>query len=89
MYQVVAGQALQSLCVALGGSCLRLTWWILVFSAAVAVLCLLPDINRWRGCSWVWRRAAAPLLRWLKPARQLRPLSLTLAWLPRVAVWRP
>ncbi len=55
--QVVSGQALQSICLAARGAgsrggddpasagCLRLTWWILIFSASQLVLCLLPDIN--------------------------------------------
>lgn len=46
--QVVAGQALQSLCRANrgdGGGCLSLTAWILIFSASQLLLCLLPDIN--------------------------------------------
>lgn len=55
--QVVSGQALQSICLTARGSgnnsgdeptttgCLRLTWWILIFSASQLVLCLLPDIN--------------------------------------------
>ncbi|KAL4424863.1 hypothetical protein ABPG77_011113 [Micractinium sp. CCAP 211/92] len=57
VYQVVSGQALQSICLAARGAgggggddpssagCLRLTWWILIFSASQLVLCLLPDIN--------------------------------------------
>ncbi|KAL4421336.1 hypothetical protein ABPG75_010627 [Micractinium tetrahymenae] len=55
VYQVVSGQALQSICLATRGSgggadpasagCLRLTWWILIFSASQLLLCLLPDIN--------------------------------------------
>lgn len=55
--QVVSGQALQSICLAASGGgagsgaqpdsagCLRLTWWILIFSASQLLLCLLPDIN--------------------------------------------
>lgn len=49
MYQVTAGQALQTLCHTLsgsGGGCLRLTWWIFIFSASQLLLCLLPDISR-------------------------------------------
>lgn len=49
MYQVIAGQALHSLCHTLsgsGGGCLRLTWCILIFSSSQLLLCLLPDINR-------------------------------------------
>lgn len=44
--QVVAGQALQSLCTALSsGGCLSLTAWILIWSSTQLLLCLLPDIN--------------------------------------------
>lgn len=57
-WQVIAGQALQSTCLALhssggsgvasgsgSGACLRLTHWIFIFSASQLLLCLLPDIN--------------------------------------------
>ncbi|PSC77053.1 Lysine histidine transporter 1 [Micractinium conductrix] len=61
VYQVVSGQALQSICLvaraggaaapaagtaaATAAGCLRLSHWILIFSASQLLLCLLPDIN--------------------------------------------
>ena len=47
---MAAGQALQNICLVSrgggsGSGCLRLTYWILVFSASQLLLCLLPDIN--------------------------------------------
>lgn len=47
-YQVAAGQALRGACLATssdGSGCLRLSWSILVFSAAQLPLVLLPDIS--------------------------------------------
>ena len=43
----MSGQALQSLCLTLSpsGGCLKLTWWIAIFSASQLLLCMLPDIN--------------------------------------------